>query len=194
MPYCSDCGNPYQEGSTKFCPKCGAVIPIRSRGRSLGPGFVLAGSVLLVAVLVAPFAFRWLLGECGALHLDRAFREFATYEQLMIDFETTAETNARPPAFLVSQLYGATKGLANRSFDTCFQPAADAMRAALLHAGAYYDYYSQESGNPKARWERDQLEIELRNYYSQINELRACHPFCNAEEVFRLRTEVANPR
>jgi len=184
MPHCGNCGNPYEPGKVNFCPKCGERLPGSPYPRHPGALLVLTGALLVVAVLVAPFVYRWLLGDCGAFHLSRAFREFAAYEQLMIDFETAAETNARPPAYLVSQLYGATKGLANRNFDACFQPAADAMRAALLHAGAYYDYYSQESGNTKARWERDQLEVELRNYYSDITALRACHPFCNIDTVF----------
>jgi len=193
MPYCSNCGNPYELGKTTYCPKCGDRLTRGPTGSSSAPLVLLILGALLLLAVLSPFAYRWLFGECGAVKVARAMSEFSRYEAQLADVEKEGQIHIRPPAYLLTRLDGSMMSLSSRSYDKCLEPASREMVEALLFASNYYANRSQESGSPRAEEDRIEYASHLRLYYRQIENLRACQPFCNLDAVFKLTSERPLP-
>jgi len=179
MAYCSNCGTPYEIGESKYCSKCGlSLVNVPNKKRYSIWHFIVL-FLLIVAVIIGPFLFNWIFGECGPLNVARATQEFDSYSTHLINLETASQNYNRPPSYLLSQIDADILSLSNRRFDYCIQPTANAMESALISSYNYFSYQSEESGSPGNAENRYQYESDLRTYYQELDKLHACQPLCN---------------
>jgi hypothetical protein len=85
--------------------------------------------------------------------------------------------------------------LSYAEYDVCIQPASKAMEISLMNASNFFSDLPQntvgDDGYPILLGDsqvqnKHQYEGALRNFYSEIETLKACQPFCNVDNIFVL--------
>lgn len=199
--YCHYCGTEYDSEKNKFCSNCGIPLGQRKRVQKRTPVVnIVIGVVLLIASVLAMSALlSWLFGNCGAIQLYRAVNLLENYADHLYELENATIDNVRPPSYLISQIDGDYSALSNTAFDGCVKPAADAMLASLFRASKFFSelpvnsvgddgYPIMLSGEILER--KYQYEAALREYYAEIEALKACQPFCNINLLFKLPERI----
>lgn len=196
MKYCQNCGAAYKPGVDKFCTRCGTALKVSYSG------MVYYALSLIVLGLLSPAILIWLFGDCGVAHLSRAMKDLEGYAAHLAQIENATVDNVRPPSYLISQIDGDYAALSYAEYDGCVKPAADFMLDALLHASSFFKDLPVnrvgDDGYP-IMLERNilnkklQYENALRNYYGQIEQLKACHPFCNVGFIFKFDNPFEYP-
>lgn len=192
--YCRNCGQKFNVETDKFCSKCGSSFylhPPRRKKKSTGPAFGLVIIFIIVGTL-SPFILNWLIGDCGVIPVSGAIGELDVYASDIKQLEDATINNKKPPAYLLAKIDGDISTV-RADVEGCTASAYASMNNALIRASIYFgdlptfemtDARLAESYGGYMIEQRQNYETALRNYYSEIGRLKACHPYCNIDKVF----------
>jgi len=131
--------------------------------------------------------------------VSRSIADLEGYAEHLKQLEDATINNKKPPSYLLAQIDGDISSL-NWPYDTCVSEAYQTLNNSLTRASIYFsdlpsfemsdvDLMIANSGIMIER--RYNYQSELRNFYSELNKLKSCQPFCNIDTLFQFENTPA---